>query len=125
MLKIAIYGKGGIGKSTTTANLAAAFSTLGKKVIQIGCDPKADSTMNLLGGHPVQPVMDYIREHDEEPEKIEEITKEGFGGIVCIETGGPTPRLGVQAAGSSRPFPYWKSWNCLRPISRMSSFMMF
>ena len=95
MLKIAIHGKGGIGKSTTTANLAAAFSTLGKKVIQIGCDPKADSAMNLLGGHPVQPVMDYIREKDEEPEKIEEIAKEGFGGIVCIETGGPTPGLAI------------------------------
>lgn len=99
MLKIAIYGKGGIGKSTTTANLAAAFSTLGKKVIQIGCDPKADSTMNLLGGCPVQPVMDYIREKDEEPERIEEITKEGFGGVVCIETGGPTPGLGCAGRG--------------------------
>ncbi|MBR3246259.1 MAG: AAA family ATPase [Parasporobacterium sp.] len=99
MLKIAIYGKGGIGKSTTTANLSAAFSTLGKKVIQIGCDPKADSTMNLLGGHPVQPVMDYIREKDEEPERIEEIAKEGFGGIVCIETGGPTPGLGCAGRG--------------------------
>ena len=99
MLKIAIYGKGGIGKSTTTANLAAAFATLGKKVIQIGCDPKADSTMNLLGGHPVQPVMDYIREHDEEPEQIEEIAQEGFGGIVCIETGGPTPGLGCAGRG--------------------------
>ena len=49
MLKVAIYGKGGIGKSTVTSNLAAAFATMGKKVIQIGCDPKADSTMNLLG----------------------------------------------------------------------------
>ena len=50
MLKLAIYGKGGIGKSTMTANLSAAFASLGKKVIQIGCDPKADSTINLLGG---------------------------------------------------------------------------
>ena len=50
MLKIAIYGKGGIGKSTITSNLAAAFAAMGKKVIQIGCDPKADSTINLLGG---------------------------------------------------------------------------
>ena len=99
MIKIAIYGKGGIGKSTTTANLAAAFSTLGKKVIQIGCDPKADSTMNLLGGKPVQPVMDYIRENDEEPDKIEQIVKEGFGGVVCIETGGPTPGLGCAGRG--------------------------
>lgn len=78
MLKLAIYGKGGIGKSTTTANLAAAFSVLGKKVIQIGCDPKADSTINLLGGNPLLPVMNYIREHDEEPEKIEQIAKEGI-----------------------------------------------
>ena len=57
MVKIAIYGKGGIGKSTVTSNLAAAFSTLGKRVIQIGCDPKADSTMNLLKGTPVKPEM--------------------------------------------------------------------
>ena len=56
MIKIAVYGKGGIGKSTVTANLAAAFATLGKRVIQIGCDPKADSTMNLLGGELLTPV---------------------------------------------------------------------
>lgn len=99
MLKLAIYGKGGIGKSTTTGNLAAAFATLGKKVIQIGCDPKADSTINLLGGHPVKPVMDYLREYDEEPERIEDIAKEGFGGVLCIETGGPTPGLGCAGRG--------------------------
>ena len=63
MLKIAIYGKGGIGKSTITSNLAAAFAALGKRVIQIGCDPKADSTINLLGGEPLLPVMNYMREH--------------------------------------------------------------
>ena len=75
MLKVAIYGKGGIGKSTVTSNLAAAFATMGKKVIQIGCDPKADSTMNLLGGEPLRPVMNYMREEDEEPEKLEDIQK--------------------------------------------------
>ena len=68
MIKIAIYGKGGIGKSTVTSHLAAAFATLGKKVIQIGCDPKADSTINLLGGQPLRPVMNYLREEDEDPE---------------------------------------------------------
>lgn len=99
MLKLAIYGKGGIGKSTTTSNLAAAFAKLGKKVIQIGCDPKADSTINLLGGNPVKPVMNYLREFDEEPEEIEQIAKEGYGGILCIETGGPTPGLGCAGRG--------------------------
>ena len=99
MLKIAIYGKGGIGKSTMTSNLAAAFAYLGKKVIQIGCDPKADSTFNLLGGHPVQPVMNYLREHDEDPESIEDISRIGYGGVLCIETGGPTPGLGCAGRG--------------------------
>ena len=75
MLKVAIYGKGGIGKSTVTSNLAAAFASMGKKVIQIGCDPKADSTINLLGGEPLRPVMNYI------------------------ETGGPTPGLGCAGRG--------------------------
>lgn len=98
MLKIAIYGKGGIGKSTVTSNLAAAFAVLGKKVIQIGCDPKADSTINLLGGVPLKPVMNYMRE-DQEPETIEDIAKRGFGNVLCIETGGPTPGLGCAGRG--------------------------
>mgnify|MGYP000737963225 FL=1 len=99
MLKVAIYGKGGIGKSTVTSNLAAAFASMGKKVIQIGCDPKADSTINLLGGEPLRPVMNYMREEDEEPEKLEDIAKEGFGNVLCIETGGPTPGLGCAGRG--------------------------
>ena len=99
MLKIAIYGKGGIGKSTMTSNLAAAFAYLGKRVIQIGCDPKADSTFNLLGGEPLLPVMNYLREHDEDPESIEDISRIGYGGILCIETGGPTPGLGCAGRG--------------------------
>ena len=99
MLKIAIYGKGGIGKSTVTGNLAAAFAALGKRVIQIGCDPKADSTINLLGGEPLLPVMNYLRERDEDPETIEDISRVGFGGVLCIETGGPTPGLGCAGRG--------------------------
>ena len=99
MLKIAIYGKGGIGKSTVTSNLSAAFAYLGKKVIQIGCDPKADSTLNLLGGKLLEPVMTYLREHDEDPRSIEEISRVGYGGVLCIETGGPTPGLGCAGRG--------------------------
>lgn len=99
MLKLAVYGKGGIGKSTMTSNLAAAFAYMGKRVIQIGCDPKADSTFNLLGGKPVEPVMNYMREHDEDPQRIEDISRVGYGNVLCIETGGPTPGLGCAGRG--------------------------
>lgn len=99
MIKLAIYGKGGIGKSTTTGTLAAAFARLGKKVIQIGCDPKADSTINLLGGTPLQSVMGYLREHGEEPQSLAEISRIGYGGVLCLETGGPTPGLGCAGRG--------------------------
>ena len=99
MLKVAIYGKGGIGKSTVTSNLAAAFANMGKRVIQIGCDPKADSTINLLGGEPLRPVMNFMREEDEEPDELAQISKEGYGGTLCIETGGPTPGLGCAGRG--------------------------
>ena len=99
MLKVAIYGKGGIGKSTVTSNLSAAFAAMGKKVIQIGCDPKADSTINLLGGEPLLPVMNYMREMEEDPETLDQISKVGYGGVLCIETGGPTPGLGCAGRG--------------------------
>lgn len=98
MFKIAIYGKGGIGKSTVTANLSAALANLGCRVMQIGCDPKADSTINLLGGKAPEPVMDWLRAHDAEP-KIEDIVRVGFGGVMCVETGGPTPGLGCAGRG--------------------------
>ena len=109
MLKIAVYGKGGIGKSTVTSNLAAAFALRGKKVIQIGCDPKADSTVNLLNGEHLMPVMNYLQEHDRDPENIEDIAKEGFGGVLCIETGGPTPGLGCAGRGIVTTFALLES----------------
>ncbi len=98
MKKIAIYGKGGIGKSTTAANLSAALSLIGKQVIQIGCDPKADSTLLLLHGRPVMPVMDYYRQYLQGPD-FDHMGAYGFGNVFCIETGGPTPGLGCAGRG--------------------------
>lgn len=98
MEKIAIYGKGGIGKSTITSSLAAAFAVQGYKVMQIGCDPKADSTSNLLGGQEIIPVMTYLREHEDYP-ALSDIVKTGFGGIKCVEAGGPTPGMGCAGRG--------------------------
>ncbi|MBQ7738943.1 MAG: AAA family ATPase [Desulfovibrionaceae bacterium] len=108
MLKLAFYGKGGIGKSTVTANLAAAFATLGLKVIQIGCDPKADSTINLLHGQKITSVMDYFRQYDAEPNDLETIAKRGFKNILCLETGGPTPGLGCAGRGIITTFQILK-----------------
>ena len=99
MLKIAIYGKGGIGKSTVTSNLSAALSERGLRVIQIGCDPKADSTSNLLSGRYLEPVMNYMRDHDEDPESLDDISARGYNDVLCIETGGPTPGLGCAGRG--------------------------
>ena len=125
MLKVAVYGKGGIGKSTVTSNLAAAFANMGKRVIQIGCDPKADSTINLLGGEPLRPVMNYMREEDEEPDELAQISKEGYGGILCIETGGPTPDLAVRGVELLRLFSFLKIWNYSNIINPMWFCMMY
>lgn len=98
MKKYAIYGKGGIGKSTLTSSLSAALACMGYKVMQIGCDPKADSTSNLLGGKKLTSVMEYLNEHDEPP-KLEDIVKQGFHGVYCVEAGGPTPGIGCAGRG--------------------------
>ena len=98
MKKIAIYGKGGIGKSTTTSNLSAALAARGLKVMQIGCDPKADSTKNLMQGRIIPTVLDQIRQRDNQV-NLDHIAFEGFGGVVCVEAGGPTPGIGCAGRG--------------------------
>jgi len=98
--KVAIYGKGGIGKSTTTQNTAAALSYFwGKKVMIHGCDPKADSTRLILGGKSQVTVMDTLREEGEEAVTPDRVIKTGFGGIKCVESGGPEPGVGCAGRG--------------------------
>lgn len=103
MKKIAIYGKGGIGKSTLTSSISAALACKGYKVMQIGCDPKADSTINLTNGKPVIPVIDYIRQHGE-VRNIKDIAVVGYEGVICIEAGGPTPGIGCAGRGIIKTF---------------------
>ncbi|CAI3640270.1 Nitrogenase iron protein 4 [Clostridium neonatale] len=96
--QIAIYGKGGIGKSTTTQNLTAGLSELGKKIMVVGCDPKADSTRLLLNGLAQRTVLDTLREEGDDIE-LDAIMKTGFNGIKCVESGGPEPGVGCAGRG--------------------------
>ena len=98
MRQIAIYGKGGIGKSTTTQNLTAGLAELGKKIMVVGCDPKADSTRLLLNGLAQRTVLDTLREEGE-VDDLSQIERVGFGGIRCVESGGPEPGVGCAGRG--------------------------
>lgn len=95
--QIAIYGKGGIGKSTTTSNISAALSQQGYKVMQFGCDPKADSTNTLRDGTYIPTVLDTLREKSQV--KPEDVVFKGFNGIYCVEAGGPAPGVGCAGRG--------------------------
>ncbi|GAA0284192.1 nucleotide-binding protein [Rhodovulum strictum] len=96
---IAIYGKGGIGKSTTTSNISAALAEAGHRVIQIGCDPKSDSTTILRGGAELPTVLDSLRGRTRP--RLADISALGFGGVLCIEAGGPVPGVGCAGRGIS------------------------
>ena len=98
MRKIAIYGKGGIGKSTTTQNTVAALAEMGKKIMIVGCDPKADSTRLMLGGLSQKTVLDTLRAEGEDLD-LEDVVKTGFRGTLCVESGGPEPGVGCAGRG--------------------------
>jgi nitrogenase iron protein NifH len=98
MRQVAIYGKGGIGKSTTTQNLTAGLGTMGKNIMVVGCDPKADSTRLLLNGLAQKSVLDTLRDEGEDVD-LSSILKPGFSGIKCVESGGPEPGVGCAGRG--------------------------
>jgi nitrogenase iron protein NifH len=96
----AIYGKGGIGKSTTTQNLVAALAEAGKKVMIIGCDPKADSTRLILHSKAQNTIMEMAAEAGTvEDIELEDVLKVGFGDVRCVESGGPEPGVGCAGRG--------------------------
>ncbi len=94
---IAIYGKGGIGKSSTASNVAAACAEEGYSVMIIGCDPKSDSSITLLGGKRIPTVLDTSR--NKKDVKKEDVVFEGYGGVLCAEVGGPEPGVGCAGRG--------------------------
>lgn len=97
MKQIAIYGKGGIGKSSTASNVAAACADEGYSVTIIGCDPKSDSSITLLGGHRIPTVMELMQQRVEITEK--DVVFEGYKGVRCVEVGGPEPGIGCAGRG--------------------------
>ena len=97
MKKIAVYGKGGIGKSTVVSNMSAALSAMGYTVMQIGCDPKSDSTRNLMGGERIPTVLETMRDKDHVA--LEDIVLKSECGVYCVESGGPIPGVGCAGRG--------------------------
>lgn len=98
MIKAAIYGKGGIGKSTTVSNISAALAEQGYRVMQIGCDPKADSTILLRHGRELSTVLDVVNSRKQDYE-LEDICMDGYGQTICVEAGGPVPGFGCAGRG--------------------------
>ena len=103
MIKIAVYGKGGIGKSTVSANLSAALACCGKKVLQIGCDPKHDSTRLLHHGQKVETILEYLLNTPADEQRPEAVLMNGYNGVGCVEAGGPRPGMGCAGQTLEKP----------------------
>ena len=103
MYRIAIYGKGGIGKSTVTTAISCALSQKGYRVLQVGCDPKADSTLYLHGGERMTSILDTLKKK-KDLATLDDLVEEGYNGILCAESGGPVPGLGCAGRGIAAAF---------------------
>jgi nitrogenase iron protein NifH len=114
MKQIALYGKGGIGKSTTSANLSAALSGMGLDILQIGCDPKRDSTRMLMHGTFIPTVMDLVRERGEAELSLQDIVFTGYNGVRCVEAGGPEPGVGCAGRGIIATFQLLEKFGALK-----------
>jgi nitrogenase iron protein NifH len=113
MKQIALYGKGGIGKSTTSANLSAALSGMGLDIMQIGCDPKRDSTRMLMQGTFIPTVMDLVRVRGDAALSLSDIVFTGFNGVRCVEAGGPEPGVGCAGRGIIATFQLLEKFGAL------------
>jgi nitrogenase iron protein NifH len=114
MKQIALYGKGGIGKSTTAANLSAALAGEGLDILQIGCDPKHDSTRMLMHGTWIPTVLDLIRERGDENISVDDVVYHGFRGVRCVEAGGPEPGVGCAGRGIIATFQLLERLDALK-----------
>ncbi len=114
MKQIALYGKGGIGKSTTAANLSAALAGEGLDILQIGCDPKHDSTRMLMHGTWIPTVLDLIRERGDENITVDDVVYHGFRGVRCVEAGGPEPGVGCAGRGIIATFQLLERLDALK-----------
>lgn len=105
-MQIAIYGKGGIGKSTVSANLSAALGLCGRRVLQIGCDPKHDSTRLLHHGQQIPTVLNYLLDVPVDQQRAQDVLLEGFAGVKCVEAGGPRSGMGCAGRGILTAFDF-------------------